>query len=63
MDQSYFFCYSERLKTHLKSRGFDYITHARAINSNKTFWLFKAGDDLTNSIREYKESRKGLKIN
>jgi len=50
MNKDYFYCYTKALRDHLKSKGFNYITTAKAISNDKQFWLFERTNEL---MREY----------
>lgn len=54
LTNKFFFCYDENLKNFLHNNGVDFITHARAINTNRKFWLFESSSVLTRLINDYK---------
>lgn len=56
MRQEYFYCYTRGLKDYLKSFGFEYITTAKAISTNRQFWLFERSEKLMEKYYEHKSS-------
>lgn len=59
MNKEYFYCYTNDLKNYFKSKGFNYITTAKALSNNKQFWLFERDDRLMKYFYEYKIERSG----
>lgn len=50
---NYYFCYDEKQKDFLKKNNINYITQARAIKTNRKFWLFESNNKLSWLLDKY----------
>ena len=58
VNDKYFFCYNINLADYLMNNGIQVVTKARAISSDKVFWMFERSDELDVAINEYKRQKK-----
>ena len=58
VNDKYFFCYNINLADYLMDNGIQVVTKARAISSDKVFWMFERSDELDVAINEYKRRKK-----
>lgn len=58
VNDKYFFCYNINLADYLMDNGIQVVTKARAISSDKVFWMFERSDELDVAINEYKRQKK-----
>lgn len=53
----YFYCYSWPLKEFLIENGQVIVVHSKNTSTNKTFWVFENGNQITKLLNEWR-SRK-----
>ena len=58
VNDKYFFCYNINLADYLMDNEIQVVTKARAISSDKVFWMFERSDELDVAINEYKRRKK-----
>ncbi|MCY7731783.1 DUF5659 domain-containing protein [Aerococcus urinaeequi] len=58
VNDKYFFCYNINLADYLMDNEIQVVTKARAISSDKVFWMFERSDELDVAINEYKRQKK-----
>ena len=58
VNDKYFFCYNINLADYLMDNEIQVVTKARAISSDKVFWMFERSDGLDVAINEYKRQKK-----
>ena len=58
VNDKYFFCYNINLADYLMDNEIQVVTKARAISSDKVFWMFERSDELDVAINEYKRQNK-----
>ena len=56
----FYYCYDLGLIKYLKSKGFNYITKARHLKTNKIFAMFEPSEELQKYIDKWQEAKKVL---
>lgn len=54
----YFYCYSWPLKEFFVQNGQVIVMHSKNTKTNKTFWVFENGDEITKLLAEWRLRKK-----
>ena len=52
--KKYFYCYSWPLKEFLTQNGQTIILYSKNTKTNKTFWVFENGNEITKLLTEWR---------
>lgn len=56
--KKYFYCYSYPLKEFLIQNNQDVVMCSRNTSTNKTFWVFENGEEITKLLNEWRLRKK-----
>ena len=54
----YFYCYSWPLKEFLIQNGCEMVMYSKNTNTEKMFWVFKNGKQITELLNEWRSHKK-----